>query len=257
MSAASFPSIHLRTPSTYTPSPPASQPSSTPQPQTIPAPPLAWIEGTWNVTHSTLPMWKKSRNVRITYTRIPSTSPVQIDDEVSYQTLSSTKLKTIHGVDKPFEIPNAVAAAAKTVEHVNGAGAGAGAGAAYVRIPEADTDTNTDAAAAAPPMPPQEELASLGYNWRGKGFLMVASSKWEILGYGDEDLEAGAGENQWVATYFAKTLFTPAGVDFYSRKGQLKPDTVERLKAALVGLGGEVAGLATSVFAVALDGERD
>lgn len=212
--SASVPPILFRAPSTF--------PSS---PQTIPAPPLAWIEGSWNVTHSTLPMWKKSRNVRITYKQIPDTTPVQLDDEVSYQALTSTKLKTVNGVDKPFEIP-AVAAES------------------------AGTDKAVDGTTGASPEP----VASLGYNWRGKGLLMIASSKWEILGYGDEDLEVG--ENQWVATYFAKTMFTPAGVDFYSRKGQLKPDTVERLKAALVGLGGEVAALATQVFAVALDGDR-
>lgn len=162
--------------------------------------------------------------MRITYTRIPGTNPVQLDDEVSYQALSSTKLKTINGVDKPFDIPAVVAGGA---DKANGVAEG------QVSV---------------------EETASLGYNWRGKGFLMVASSKWEILGYGDEELEVG--ENQWVVTYFAKTMFTPAGVDFYSRKGQLKPDMVERLKAALAGLGGEVGALATQVFAVGMDHDR-
>lgn len=162
--------------------------------------------------------------MRITYTRIPGTNPVHLDDEVSYQALSSTKLKTIHGVDKPFDIP---ATTVDGAEKANGA---------------------------AEAQAPAEEPASLGYNWRGKGFLVVASSKWEVLGYGDEDLEVG--ENQWVVTYFAKTMFTPAGVDFYSRKGQLKPDTVERLKAALAGLGGEIGALATQVFAVGMDHDR-
>ena len=78
---------------------------------------------------------------------------------------------------------------------------------------------------------------------------MIASSKWEILCYGDEE---GTG-NAFVVTYFAKTLFTPAGVDFYSRKGQLKEETVQGLKAGLAGLGGNVAKLAGEVFEVVMD----
>ena len=49
------------------------------------------------------------------------------------------------------------------------------------------------------------------FNWRGKGWLVIASSKWEILGWG-EDLGVG-----WVVTYFSKTIFTPAGIDVYCR----------------------------------------
>lgn len=121
----------------------------------------------------------------------------------------------MHGVDKPFDVGNSDTVAAAPVD-----------GAA--------------------------ETASLGYNWRGKGWLMIASSKWEILGYGEE---AGT-ENSWVVTYFAKTLFTPAGVDFYSRKGGLTPETVESIKVGLAGLGGDVAELAGEVFEVKMDGDR-
>jgi len=96
------------------------------------------------------------------------------------------------------------------------------------------------------------ESASLAYHWRGKGWLMIASSKWEILGYGDEQ---GTG-NAYVVTFFAKTLFTPAGVDVYSRKGKLEAETVESIKAALAGLGGQVAELAKKIFEVAMDEDK-
>ncbi len=43
------------------------------------------------------------------------------------------------------------------------------------------------------------------YQWRGKGWLRIASSQWEVLGYGEE-------EGGWCVTFFQKTLFTPAGV---------------------------------------------
>jgi hypothetical protein len=201
---------------------PSSLPSTMPSPTLLP-PSLARLSGPWNVTHSTLPMWKKSRNVRITYTPIPSpstsTAPAQIDDVVTYQSLSSDKIKTVHGVDKPFSVPNT-------------------------------TTTTTSIAGDAGEA---EEKASLGYNWRGKGLLVIATSKWEILGYGEEE---GTG-NSWVVTFFAKTLFTPAGVDFYSRKGNLAPETIEGIKAGLAGLGGEVARLAGEVFEVKMDGDRE
>lgn len=150
--------------------------------------------------------------MRITYTAIPSTSPVQLDDVVSYQSLGSDSLKTVHGIDKPFDVPNTTA----------------------------------------PPSGTGDDVASLGYNWRGKGWLVIATSKWEILGYGDEQ---GTG-NRWVVTYFAKTLFTPAGVDVYSRKGSLAPQTIDSIKAGLAGLGGEVANLAEQIFEVKIDADR-
>ncbi|RYN27863.1 hypothetical protein AA0112_g7713 [Alternaria arborescens] len=190
---------------------PSSLPSTEPSPSLAP-PALSWLSGSWNVTHSTLPMWKKSRNVRITYTAIPSTQPAQIDDVVTYQSLGAEKIKTVHGVDKPFDVPNTASA------------------------------SGTEGG----------EVASLGYNWRGKGWLVIATSKWEILGYGDEE----GTDNSWVVTYFAKTLFTPAGVDFYSRKGNLTSQTIESIKAGLAELGGDVAKLAGEVFEVQTDGDR-
>lgn len=111
-------------------------------------------------------------------------------------------------------------------------------------------ETSADAAALGEGQ--DDEKASLAYHWRGKGWLMIASSKWEILGYGDEQ---GTG-NKWVVTYFAKTLFTPAGVDFYSRKGNLKSETVEEIKGALARLDGDVKALAETVFEVKMDGGR-
>jgi hypothetical protein len=160
-------------------------------------------------------MWKKNRNVVITYT-VTSNEPLAIDDKVTYQPLGSDSVKTVHGVDKPFQVPNTASS---------------------------DEDSSDPA-------------SSMAYNWRGKGWLMIASSKWEILGYGEEkgtEIEGGEPMNAWVVTYFAKTLFTPAGVDIYSRVGALKPETVEGIRAGLAGLGGEVAKLAGEMFEIVMD----
>lgn len=50
------------------------------------------------------------------------------------------------------------------------------------------------------------------WNWRGKGWLKVASSHWEVLGWGEVEGE------RWVVTWFAPSLFTPAGLDIYSSR---------------------------------------
>lgn len=114
-------------------------------------------------------MWKKNKNVVITYTPLES-PPGSINDLVQYNPIDSHKHKTVEGVDKP--------------------------------------DTNVEAA----------------YNWRGKGWLKIASSHWEVLGYGEED----AG---WLVTFFEKTLFTPAGIDVYARrKGGLSEDLIQRIR---------------------------
>lgn len=70
--------------------------------------------------------------------------------------------------------------------------------------------------------PAADTVAS--YSWRGKGWLKIASSHWQILGYGDE-------EGGWMVTYFQKTLFTPAGIDIYARRhGGLSQDLLHRIK---------------------------
>lgn len=75
--------------------------------------------------------------------------------------------------------------------------------------------------------------AGWAYSWRGKGMLMIASSQWEILGWG-EDVASGSS---WAVTYFGKTLFTPAGLDFYSRsKDGLSEGIVTSIKAELTKL---------------------
>lgn len=180
-------SIHIRAPGT--------------SPVSFEPPPLDWLSGTWHVTHSTLPLWKTKRNVRITYTVLPpasNQSSHRLDDVVSYQTLNDPKLKTVHGVDTAI-------------------------------------DTSTGA-----------------WVWRGKGLLMVASSQWEVLGHGEVQGE------QWAVTYFAKTLFTPSGLDVYSRaKDGLSEDLVMRIKASLSEVDDpNIRRLTSEIFEVARDGTR-
>lgn len=146
------------------------------------APKLEWLEGTWSVTHSTLPMWRKAKNVRITYKILrPSTptGPILLDDTVESVPTQRTLLpqpKAIRGVDTP-----------------DGDGAWA---------------------------------------WRGRGLLKIASSRWEVLGWGEREGE------RWVVTWFAPSLFTPAGLDVYSsRKEGISEGLFGDLERALERLG--------------------
>jgi len=90
----------------------------------------------------------------------------------------------------------------------------------------------------------------LAFHWRGKGWLMVASSSWEILGYGTD--EAAESQNDYVVTYFGKTLFTPAGLDIYTRtKNSLSETTLMAIKSALKELGNDdIAKITDALFEI-------
>ncbi|KAI8949321.1 hypothetical protein F4801DRAFT_591194 [Xylaria longipes] len=73
------------------------------------------------------------------------------------------------------------------------------------------------------------------WNWRGKGWLAIASSHWEILGWGERPLSSGEGVERWAVTWFAPTLFTEEGVDIYSDREEgldkaTADDIIEALK---------------------------
>lgn len=70
------------------------------------------------------------------------------------------------------------------------------------------------------------------HDWWGYGWLKVATSHWEILGHGE-----CAGGGQWLVTHFHKTLFTPEGIDVYSReKRGLPAETLADVTKGLQGL---------------------
>lgn len=74
-----------------------------------------------------------------------------------------------------------------------------------------------------------------------EGWLMITWSNWQVLGYGDG----------WAVTYFAKTLFTPAGLDIYSRAEEGLPSKLlEEIMEKTRALGGELGSLAKGFFEV-------
>ncbi|KAF3162468.1 hypothetical protein TWF225_007774 [Orbilia oligospora] len=176
---------------------------------------------TWWVTTSTLPMWKSAKNIRITYTSIPSTK--NIDDIIHYNPRNgppatnstpeeAAKLvtKSIHGVDYPLS----------------------------------------------------ENEGDLTYKWRGKGLLFIATSRWQVVGYGGRDVRIVVGEGgeevlegvEWVVTYFEKSLFTPAGVDVMTvaREG-VDGETLGVIGEGLKGIGGVLGELWGGIFDIPRD----
>ncbi|ELU42990.1 TrfA domain-containing protein [Rhizoctonia solani AG-1 IA] len=98
-----------------------------------------------------------------------------------------------------------------------------------------------DTLVATPHDAPEGYVSAVSYHWRGKGWLMIATSKWQVLGY---DPDQG-----WAVTYFSKTLFTPAGLDIYARDPtSISKEVVDEIKEATKKLGGEVGTLAEGFF---------
>lgn len=85
---------------------------------------------------------------------------------------------------------------------------------------------------------------------------MIASSQWEVLGYGTDIVGAAPGQQgqtkDWIVTYFSKTLFTPAGIDIYCRNPDgVSEECIENIKAELGNFGDEsLKKLAGEIFAI-------
>lgn len=66
------------------------------------------------------------------------------------------------------------------------------------------------------------------WNWRGRGWLKIATSHWEVLGWGER------GDDKWAVTWFAPSMFTPAGLDIYSsRKEGMSEELYQDIMKAL------------------------
>ncbi|KAI0674977.1 hypothetical protein C8Q78DRAFT_511934 [Trametes maxima] len=181
--------------------------------------------GTWHVIRSTLPLWKSRKDVTITYALKSSSNggTVQFDDTVEYRSKSdpaSSRRSRVTGVDTLVEPPEASASAAAAA---------------------ADT-TATEGGTPSRP-------AQTRFKWRGKGWLAVATSRWQVLGCSRDP--SPENPHAWAVTYFEKTLFTPAGLDVYARTAEGLPEAfVQEIIAKTRALGGDVAKLAEAFFEV-------
>ncbi|KAJ7786475.1 hypothetical protein B0H16DRAFT_1490593 [Mycena metata] len=93
-----------------------------------------------------------------------------------------------------------------------------------------------------------QEGATTVWKWRGKGWLMIATSKWQLLGFNVSPTTQSASpesttEPEWVVTYFESTLFTPRGLDIYSRSKDGLSDAFIESLIEEIGAVGEVEAL--------------
>ncbi|KAK6354777.1 hypothetical protein TWF696_003913 [Orbilia brochopaga] len=92
--------------------------------------------------------------------------------------------------------------------------------------------------------PLTDNPTDLSYKWRGKGWLMIATSRWQVVGYGGRDVRDVDGVLEgveWVLTYFEKSLFTPAGVDIMTlEKDGVDDETFKAIQDGLKGCGSSV-----------------
>jgi len=91
-------------------------------------------------------------------------------------------------------------------------------------------------------------LAIGRFKWRGGGLLLIASSKWQVLGCNTSD---AGGSHPWAVTFFEKTLFTPAGLDVYARSaGGLPEPLLKEIFEGIKAVGGDVAVLSETFFEI-------
>lgn len=76
---------------------------------------------------------------------------------------------------------------------------------------------------------------------------MITTSRWQLLGHNSGE----NGEELWALTFFEETLFTPAGLDIYSRMPQgLSALLLEEILVKVKGLQGGMAVIADGFFEV-------
>ena len=122
-------------------------------------------------TASTLPLWRKRKNVTITYSPLEGVDPSEsFLDTVTFNNINSDENKdpsTVVGID---------------VHDKN----------APDNLTEDREATSTD-------------LNGLRFKWDGKGLLSVSSAKWQVLGFFLAQ-DSTRHDEDWVVTYFASTL---------------------------------------------------
>lgn len=61
--------------------------------------------------------------------------------------------------------------------------------------------------------------------------MKITSSHWEVLGWGEK------GDERWVVTWFAPSMFTPEGLDIYcSKKEGMSEGLFKEIRKALEGM---------------------
>ncbi len=278
--ASSPPAIHLREP--IRGDRPAPTPSSNNDRLSLP-----YLYGRWHVTHSTLPMWRGKQNVRITYSPYTHAPPTPPPSSPNYSTISppaKTTLAERIARDEEIDLDRH---RPRDEVHIENPPPRLGTIliddlVEYQPLNSSRTlkvIRGTDMAIGGANEDDYAERLRM-WQWRGRGLLFLLTSQWQILGFGEEPFRGGKDgkgkrpreeieeelpeeTNRWMVTFFEKTLFTPAGLDIYSRDSRgLSEELVGRIKETLGKLQDqEVSRLAGELFEVVMEyvggGEED
>ncbi|PWN52578.1 hypothetical protein IE53DRAFT_384987 [Violaceomyces palustris] len=180
------------------------------------------IQGEWSIVASTLPLWRKRKNVIISYRTLPplgdqAGSAVRFSDSIRYDSRRRERDGKKGNVKASLDL-----------EKEKGGGGGESKGGFIKGINVLD----------------DRGFNGASFHWKGSGLLRLFNSRWQVVGYGryDEDqpvqpsttkttrptLEGEKGEEEesgtekakdwdWIVTYFEKTYATPSGLDIYAR----------------------------------------
>ncbi|KAG8988742.1 histidinolphosphatase [Tulasnella sp. JGI-2019a] len=138
----------------------------------------------WAVMASTLPLWKDRKNVMISYS--------QIDDKPINETFRDTIQFNFSEKAGPGKEPTTVEGV-DTLQMIEPGDEGSAA--------ESETKAGN----------------GVRYKWKGSGIMAVSPpAQWQVLGFFLAN-DPNRSNEDWVVTYFGKTLATPAGLDIYVR----------------------------------------
>ena len=92
------------------------------------------------------------------------------------------------------------------------------------------------------------------WDWRGSGWIKVASNRWEILGHasggGGVGGGGGGGVGRWIVIYTHKSIFTPAAVHVYSRDKEMLPEETRKMLVATLAGWKDLRDLVENMLAV-------
>ncbi|KAE8366742.1 hypothetical protein BDV27DRAFT_124890 [Aspergillus caelatus] len=157
-------------------------------------PPTTNILGTWYITRSSSPFWTDKRNVTINLSTDRNTGPIPINSLGSNATVVIVNTTSYQAMNSgPVR---STAGIDRVVTPFSGRNEG-----------------------------------SITMEWRGSGWLRIASARWEILGWGGEE------GDEWMVVFAEKSIFTPMGISLYSRrKGSITNMLWDGIERGLRGL---------------------
>ncbi|KAL2815029.1 hypothetical protein BDW59DRAFT_166944 [Aspergillus cavernicola] len=151
------------------------------------------LAGRWYITRSSSPFWRDKHGVSITFSLDAAQKSTESDSPPVYTTQTA------------YRTSAESSGSTKTVSGTD----------RRVATADGNGDGNDDGSSA------------IVMEWRGSGWLRIARTRWEILGFG------GGSVVQWIVVYAEKSMVTPAGISVYSREREMGDQSEREMQDAL------------------------